>query len=59
MILGLALIFRLVKPLIMSEHEQDLQDLSANDADELKAFVAKGRWFEAKLKVISKTFKTC
>jgi hypothetical protein len=32
---------------------EDLQDLSANDADELKAFVAKRKWFEAKLKVSS------
>jgi hypothetical protein len=29
----------------------ELQDLSADDAQELRAFLDKRRWFEAKLKV--------
>jgi hypothetical protein len=35
----------------MPEEDQQLQDLSHNDAEELQAFVAKRKWFELKLKV--------
>ena len=34
----------------VSSHEDELHDLSVEDAGELRAFLEKRRWFEEKLK---------
>jgi hypothetical protein len=46
------------QPVETQNQDGDLQDLSANDADELNAFLAKRKWFEVKLKVGQQTSMT-
>jgi hypothetical protein len=46
------------QPIETQIQDGDLQDLSANDADELNAFLAKRKWFEVKLKVGRQTIMT-
>ena len=41
----------LVRATTMQSGEDELRDLSVADAEELRAFLDKRRWFEAKLKV--------
>jgi hypothetical protein len=46
------------QPIETQNQDGDLQDLSANDADELNAFLAKRKWFEVKLEVGRQTIMT-